>query len=244
VLFRSLLTVEEAPAGEKQQQQQQQAKIQPEKAPESVRARPTQNALLRQVVPADNSCLFTSVFFCIENGKLDLSCQKSMRELIAHTVKSDPVTFNDAILGKTSSEYCKWIKDDSNWGGGIEIMILSKYYKIEICVVDIQTCRIDRFGEDYNYPSRVFIIYDGIHFDPLFMDSPEASSKKQTRFSVYDDDVWKQALEMAREVKAARQFVDVNNFKLKCLVCQKALSGQKAAQEHAEQTGHTNFGEF
>ena len=69
----------------------------------------SEGVLLRKVVPANNSCLFTSVHFVMENGDYDLDCQESMRQFIAQTVKSDLITFNEAILGKSNSEYCKWI---------------------------------------------------------------------------------------------------------------------------------------
>lgn len=141
-----------------------------------------EGVLLRKVVPANNSCLFTSVYFVMENGSLNLDCQKTMREMIAKSVSSDSITFNEAILGKKNSEYCKWIKDSTSWGGSIEIMILSKYYKCEICVVDIRTGRIDRFGEDCSYPQRVFIIYDGIHFDPLYF------KKTSTNWTIFRRD--------------------------------------------------------
>jgi ubiquitin thioesterase OTU1 len=110
--------------------------------------------LLRKVVPANNSCLFTSVNFVMENGVLDLDCQKSLRELIASTVKSDPIFYSEGILGKKNKDYCDWIRNPTSWGGCIECMILSKYYKCEICVVDIRTGRIDKFGEDCNYEKR------------------------------------------------------------------------------------------
>ena len=65
--------------------------------------------LTRKVVPANNSCLFTSVYYVMQNGDYDLDCQESMRQFIAQTVKSDPTTFNEGILGKSNNEYCKWI---------------------------------------------------------------------------------------------------------------------------------------
>lgn len=52
------------------------------------------------------------------------------------------------------------------------------------------------------------------------------------------------AMRLAEEAKQAKQFTDVNNFKLRCLACQQPLVGQKDAQEHAEKTGHINFGEI
>jgi hypothetical protein len=57
------------------------------------------SVLLRKVVPADNSCLFTSVHYVINDAVYDSNCQKSMRELIANTVKSDPLTYTEAFLG-------------------------------------------------------------------------------------------------------------------------------------------------
>lgn len=52
------------------------------------------------------------------------------------------------------------------------------------------------------------------------------------------------AMRLADEAKNAKQFTDVYNFKLRCLVCQQPLKGQSEAQEHAKKTGHINFGEF
>lgn len=201
----------------------------------------TNSQICRKVVPADNSCLFTSINYLM-SGVLDLNCQKDMRELIAKTVRNNPIEFNEGILGKSNSAYCDWIRNSTSWGGSIEIIILSKYYKIEICVVDIRTCRIDRFGEDCSYPKRIFLLYDGIHFDPihLVMDDDHV----QTQFTTLDDITFVKAISLAEEAKNSRQFTDVNNFKLRCLACQEPLVGEKQAQEHAKNTGHINFGEF
>ena len=200
--------------------------------------------LMRKVVPANNSCLFTSVDCVMNDGKVELSSAKQMRELIAGVVMSDPDTFNTAFLGKPNGEYCKWIMHDDSWGGAIEISILSKYYSVEIDVVDTQTGRIDRFGEDQFYSKRVLVIYDGIHYDPLIMEPLVPGGAVVTLFSSRDESVLAQAMELANEAKASRQFTDVSKFSLRCLVCQKALTGQSQAQDHAKATGHINFGEY
>ena len=62
--------------------------------------------LMRKVVPADNSCLFTSINALMNNGIVDLSCSKAMREIIAGVVMSDPVNFSEAFMGKTNNAYC------------------------------------------------------------------------------------------------------------------------------------------
>ena len=41
----------------------------------------------------------------------------------------------------------------------------------------------------------------------------------------------------------ARQYTDLANFSLRCLVCGQPLQGQTDAQSHAMATGHINFGE-
>ncbi|CAI9612371.1 unnamed protein product [Staurois parvus] len=204
---------------------------------------PRAPAIVRRVVPADNSCLFTSVYYVVEGGVYDPACAPDMRSLIAEIVASDPTSYSEAVLGKSNEEYCSWIRRDDTWGGAIEVSILSKFYQCEICVVDTQTVRIDRFGEDAGYSRRVLLIYDGIHYDPLQRQFPDPSMPPMTIFSTTDDDALVQALELADEARKKRKFTDVNRFALRCMVCQKGLTGQSAARDHAKETGHTNFGE-
>jgi hypothetical protein len=44
---------------------------------------------------------------------------------------------------------------------------LSEYYQTEIGICDIQRGRIEIFGHLKNFFQRVYLIYDGIHYDPL-----------------------------------------------------------------------------
>lgn len=134
--------------------------------------------LMKNVVPADNSCLFTSVHFVL-NGKVDESGHVGpyMRQLVAETIRVERDQYDEAILGKPVEEYCAWIQDDKSWGGAIELAILSNYYGVEIAVVDTMNAIINRFGEDQSYPHRVFLMFDGIHYDPLYMESVDVSLK-------------------------------------------------------------------
>ena len=134
------------------------------------------------------------------------------------------------------------MKPDS-WGGAIEISILSQYFNVEIAIVDIQSCRMDRFEEDTFYKERIFVIYDGIHFDPLILEPPDPSQSIQTVFPTNDAAVLGQAMKIVSEAKASRQYTNTTNVSIRCLVCQKLLSGQTEVQAHAKSTGHINFGE-
>ena len=210
----------------------------PSQSPNTMHAdnQPTTNTLSRFVVPANNSCLFTSVHLLMYGGELNLDCADSMRQLVAAAVRDDPVTYNEVLLGKSNKEYCDWILDSTSWGGAIEVSILSQHFEVEIDVVDTQTVRMDRFGEDQSYTNRIFLIYDGIHYDPL-------KKPNQAVFPRSDDVVMAQALDLASEANEKHQFTDVQNFTLRCLICQKGLTGQGEAQDHAKETGHINFGE-
>jgi hypothetical protein len=66
--------------------------------------------LIRFSVPADNSCLFSSIYFVLHSGKLDLASNKFLRNLVATKIESDQITYSEAMLGRTNSEYSKWIR--------------------------------------------------------------------------------------------------------------------------------------
>lgn len=134
----------------------------------------TAGILMKHEVPADNSCLFTSVGY-VMTGKIDLGSGAFMRQIISSSVHDDKETYNAGFLGRPNDEYCAWIMQDDTWGGGIEVSILSKFYGIEFAVVDIKSAMINRFGEDQNYGSRAFLLFDGIHYDPLYLESLNVS---------------------------------------------------------------------
>ncbi|VDP85931.1 unnamed protein product [Echinostoma caproni] len=154
--------------------------------------------LLRLSAPSDNSCLFTSVLFCVDNadGHQPIGAQvvtnkaavAQMRELIASIVKSDPERYSEAFLGMPNEVYSHQIQEPDRWGGGIEVAILSQLHELEICLVDIQSCRIDRFGEDKRYSQRILLMYDGIHYDPMAMARPDIN-RLITVFSTKNDEV-------------------------------------------------------
>lgn len=60
-----------------------------------------------------------------------------MRQIIAQAVHNEKETYNSGILGRDNAEYCAWILQESNWGGAIEVSILSQHYGIEFDVIFI-----------------------------------------------------------------------------------------------------------
>lgn len=59
-------------------------------------------------------------------------------------------------------------------------------------------------GEGSGYSSRVYLIYDGIHYDPLAVQSSDTAVPLQTVFPVDDDMRLAEALEIAADAKQVR----------------------------------------
>ncbi|XP_055930335.1 ubiquitin thioesterase OTU1-like [Argiope bruennichi] len=197
--------------------------------------------MMRHVVPSNNSCLFTSVYFILSHGVMDFEKSNSLRGIISEVVANNRVKYTTAFLGKPNEEYCEWIKNPAHWGGAIELSILCEHFQLEIVAIDTMSLIAHRFGENNHFEDRIFLIYDGIHYDPLVL---ELGNTVQTVFPASDPRPMEMALEIAREAKSSRQFTDITNFTLFCKICQERFVGERQVAEHARVTGHCEFGEF
>eukprot|EP00871_Galdieria_phlegrea_P001178 jgi/Galph1/2060/GphlegSOOS_G732.1 len=200
----------------------------------------TNNTFVRRVVPDDNSCLFHAVSYVFRDSSV-----QQLRSIIAETVRFNPQVYNTAFLDRPNDEYCRWILQPETWGGAIELSILAIYFRTEITVFDIQTLRMDRYGETEGYEDRVFLLYDGIHYDPIAQAAyPEAPREYDiTVFKVSDEEALCYARSLAESANQKREYTDLAGFTLVCGNCGAKLRGENGAVEHAKQTGHTNFTE-
>lgn len=202
--------------------------------------RAVSRSIVRKVVPADNSCLFASIGFVFQ-GDTGKSISTALRCVVGDTVLSCPDQFPDVLLGKKREEYVTWIQNPQIWGGGIELAALAQHFATEIHVVDTQSLRIDKFGQDLNCSDKAYVIYDGIHYDPLYEPKPTG---QVTVFPLLDSDIEAAAMLVAANAKKAHNYTDLANFTLKCGTCGIGMAGEKVARQHAKDTGHTNFEEF
>jgi len=199
-----------------------------------------EGVVVRRVVNADNNCLFNCVGYTLYHTR-HLSVQ--LRELIAKQIANNPYKYTDVFLGKPSLEYRQWIQKLETWGGAIECAIFSDVFQTEIACCDIQTLRVDVYGQGKSFKQRVYFIYDGIHYDPLALtfssDLPEDCDV--TLFNPDDSYIYQQALKIAKEMNAKKKFTDTSKYSLVCLVCRQGLTGNADAASHAQKTGHVNF---
>ncbi|KAI9505755.1 ubiquitin thioesterase OTU1, partial [Coemansia spiralis] len=200
--------------------------------------------LVRRTVPSDNSCLFTSLALCL--GYPGLSPQK-LRQIVCECIHEYPDMFNEAVLNMKTDVYCNWIMQPSSWGGGIEMAAISQRFHVEICSIDIQTLRIDRFGEG-KYARRVLLLYSGTHYDyvaqvasigdPRDFDRTEF----ETGFTCDDDDaLLTAATRLAGKQHNQHGFVSDAQVELKCSKCGIYVRGEHGAKQHALVTKHANF---
>ncbi|ORX92344.1 ubiquitin thioesterase OTU1-like protein [Basidiobolus meristosporus CBS 931.73] len=214
--------------------------IPPEEVDDAVQVE--EGYVIRREMKDDNSCLFRSIGYALERTP---EVHRQLRELISDTILTKPEEYSDAILGQSRESYCDWILRDSSWGGAIELSIFSKHYQVEICSIDIKSLRLDRFGEG-EYSQRIFVLYSGIHYDVIAMTPQLFSSQEydQTQFDVADDGVLAGCIELATKFNKKHAYTDLAGFTLRCSVCQAGLKGQKEAQAHAMETGHSEFIEY
>ncbi|KAF7304991.1 OTU-like cysteine [Mycena kentingensis (nom. inval.)] len=203
--------------------------------------------LVHRVVPDDNSCLFSSVALIFEQ---DLKKASKIRQIVADGIRKDPETFNEAILGLPPSSYISKILQPATWGGAIELGILAAHYGAEICSIDVETGRIDHFTPDAEKngtpDNRCILIYSGIHYDAATLapmrDAP--ADWHQTLFPTRNSDILEAGKRLADILRGKRKFTNTATFDLKCEQCGVGLKGEKGAQAHAKETGHTSFGEY
>ncbi|TIB29692.1 hypothetical protein E3P81_02845 [Wallemia ichthyophaga] len=218
--------------------------------------------LILRVVPDDNSCLFSAISLALL-GSIDENYM--MRGIVANTIQSDPETYNESFLGHNPAEYVEAITRPENWGGAIELSILSHAFKTCIISVDIATLRNDVYNEEYE--NRIFVMYSGIHYDALSIaPSPDASVEFHTTvlpsFTAppdLPDPLLEACKQLASELRQKRYYTDTvsalcfyyphsphiqSSFTLKCGDCGQALEGEKMATAHAKSTGHSSFSEY
>ena len=204
------------------------------------------STLILRIMPDDNSCLFrafNSAFF----GAMDN--MQELRSIIAQTIQTQPEAYPAVVLEKDPDDYCRWIQTSDAWGGAIELDVLSRHFDIEICSIDVQTLRVDRFNE--GRPSRCILVYSGIHYDTIALSPsdppyehafapPEFDTKV---FEASDAGVLEKAVELCQVLQGQHYYTDTAGFSVRCNICGGVFTGEKGATEHASKTGHYDFGE-
>ncbi|RKF65888.1 Ubiquitin thioesterase OTU1 [Erysiphe neolycopersici] len=199
------------------------------------------NPMLR-IMPDDNSCLFRAFGSAVLPG--DDKSMPELRSVVASVIQTEPDTYTKAVLEKSPDDYCRWIQTPNAWGGAIELGILAKYFDIEICSIDVETLRIDKFNE--GRANRCILVYSGIHYDTIALSPVDAQHYNFQSTPELDQRVWdsrdteilETAVELCRILQAKHYYTNTVKMRIKCKSCSKILYGEKDAAKHAQQSGH------
>ncbi|OJD19867.1 hypothetical protein AJ78_00227 [Emergomyces pasteurianus Ep9510] len=199
-----------------------------------------------RIMPDDNSCLFRAVSSAVI-GAMDAMTE--LRSIVAQTIQEQPDVYSAAVLEKSPNDYCRWIQTEDSWGGGIELSILSKHFDVEICSIDVQSLRVDRFNE--GQPTRCIVVYSGIHYDTIALspsDEPYthayAPPEFDTKiFDAADPLILERAVALCKILQGKHYYTDTASFRIRCNTCGGQFVGERGATQHATETGHYDFGE-
>ncbi len=196
--------------------------------------------LVRRTVPADNGCLFNAIGVLVEHDDFAPN-PKKYRQMVADYIMNHAEEFPDGML--EHADYPTWIMQKDKWGGEVEVSILARLLALEIAVVDIRTGKALIYGREAGYTDRIYLLYDGVHYDALLQPQPllPAAGPARTVFSPTDLTVLQAAEAIAQELHGRRQFVDLAGDQLRCGACQAVLRGEGEARLHATATGHQSF---
>jgi ubiquitin thioesterase OTU1 len=191
----------------------------------------------KKTIPADNSCLFNSINFAINQS---ITEPEIIRGIISSEILNNPIDYNEAILERPVEDYCDWILRGDSWGGGIEISILSKYFNVIIAVVDIQNITFEYFGDGFS--EVIYLLYNNVHYDVFYKE--DINGKITGLFDVNDEKSKNEIMEICKELKKHQKYLDIQIFSVKCMQCNFLMKGQNDVIEHTKKTGHTNFSQI
>jgi hypothetical protein len=192
----------------------------------------------RQRIAPDGSCLFSSIDFLTSNGVLNADAPEKLREFCASTILGDGEKFSKVYLDKEPSDYAAFIRSPHEYGGEIEILILSQLKQVIICVVSLESLTVLNYSpETFEPPSprkRIYILYNGQHYDAI------VSTEGACTFNDEDAHTFDAlALALATEEKAKRDLELRTRVRkrIRCS-CGAVVADTAAFQAHAEVVEH------
>jgi len=203
--------------------------------------------LVLRVMPDDNSCLFRAFGTAVLPG--DDKSMPELRSLVASAIQASPDVYTKVVLEQSPDEYCRWIQTPDAWGGAIEMGILSKHFEVEICSIDVQSLRIDKFNEGAS--TRCILVYSGIHYDTIVQSPSEPPHTKANNPPDFDKRIWDDdddeilvlAQDLCKKLQDRHYYTDTGGMAIKCNVCEVVVYGEGQAGGHATQTGHYDMAE-
>jgi ubiquitin thioesterase OTU1 len=196
---------------------------------------------IRRYVNADNSCLFSSIAYLVNKDEYTVTSSLFYRNMIVEYLLNNE--YNEELLDLPKANYINEISNPSKWGGGIELNIFTKIFEIRIGVIDVETNRIDIFGEDQDYDKIIYVVYNGIHYDPLVIHDDTMEQKNDiTIFQSSDITIQTIFRNYIKQFNLTGDYVNLSKLcLLTCVECKEMFHNEILATEHAKETNHWHY---
>ena len=170
--------------------------------------------------PKDDHCLYHSMFQRADFIDLELEENDplALRFSLANLIEANPdlvlpgetLSIQQTITaehGMTVQEYAEWMRTSNEWGGHLEIAAFCYKYRVPIIVFQEEEeggrlMATAIYGDLSMNQKRIYLIYNGTHYDMLTIWAPEMTSYLQARAERQRE---------AAEVSAPPQEDDVEN---------------------------------
>jgi ubiquitin thioesterase OTU1 len=197
---------------------------------------------IRREVDADNSCLFSSIAYLIDKSNFNETSSLRFRQIIIDYLLDNK--FNEKLLDQPKDKYIDFIQNPKNWGGALEVRMFSEIFEKQIVCIDVKTNRADIYGEDKKYDQTIYLLYNGVHYDPLVMnyDITADPSTDITIFDSTDIETFEIMKCLLLEYKNQGDYVEFYN--LQCNDCNEKFKNENDAVEHSINFNHWNFNQI
>lgn len=194
---------------------------------------------IRREVDADNSCLFSSIAYLIDHANFNEQASLRFRQIIIDYLNEDK--FDSTLLDQPKEQYIEFIVNPKNWGGALEVKMFSEIFQKQIVCIDVKTNRADIYGEDKHFTQRIYLLYNGVHYDPLVMnyDVGADPSTDITIFDSYDTETFELMKCLLLEYKTRGEYIEF--YSLECIDCSIKFLNDNDAVEHSINQNHWNF---
>jgi hypothetical protein len=146
-------------------------------------------------------------------------------------IRPNPSKFDEATLASSVAADCRFLEKPDDHGGSIEMGILSRIYKVRICVLDIKDRDVERVNSSQTR-KRIFLLRNGIHCDSVIFRGFGADDVRQV--AVDEMSVWELAMQMTRVIQASGGSKSDLTVMKKSDVCGKMAKGRKRGRDTRE----------
>jgi ubiquitin thioesterase OTU1 len=153
-------------------------------------------------------------------------------------IRSNPSNFNEATLGSSLDADCRFLENPDQWGGYIEMDRLSRFCKVEICVLHIEACNMGPVNT-CQAAKGIFLLYGGLHCDSVILRGFGADRVR--RVAVDDMRARELAMQMTGVMRASGGYTNDRTMLMKYDVFRKMVRSEKEAKAHGRITGHSTF---